>query len=41
MFFKTYQKLLSASCLTLCLVGCGGGGGEPLVEVEKIASILP
>ncbi len=35
MFFKTYQKLLSASCLALYLVGCGSGGGEPLVEVEK------
>ncbi len=35
MFFKTYQKLLGVSCLTLCLVGCGGDSGEPLVEVEK------
>ncbi len=35
MFFKTYQKLLGASCLALYLAGCGGGGGEPLVEVEK------
>ncbi|WRE24709.1 hypothetical protein KVC27_06645 [Helicobacter pylori] len=25
MFFKTYQKLLSASCLALYLAGCGGG----------------
>ncbi|QQW65317.1 hypothetical protein HGI45_07450 [Helicobacter pylori] len=25
MFFKTYQKLLGASCLALCLVGCGNG----------------
>ncbi|MCQ2859348.1 hypothetical protein JT171_06915 [Helicobacter pylori] len=34
MFFKTYQKLLSASCLALCLVGCGnGGGGESPVEM--------
>ncbi|WQU12973.1 hypothetical protein KVB95_07055 [Helicobacter pylori] len=35
MFFKTYQKLLSASCLALCLVGCGSDSSEPLVEVEK------
>ncbi|GAA8402038.1 hypothetical protein [Helicobacter pylori] len=34
MFFKTYQKLLSASCLALYLVGCGnGGGGESPVEM--------
>ncbi|WQS70092.1 hypothetical protein KVC68_07000 [Helicobacter pylori] len=30
-----YQKLLGASCLALCLVGCGGDSGKPLVEVEK------
>ncbi|WRF49417.1 hypothetical protein E5E54_06825 [Helicobacter pylori] len=24
---KTYQKLLGTSCLALCLVGCGSGGG--------------
>ncbi len=41
MLFKTYQKLLGASCLALYLVGCGSGGSEPLVEIEKIASILP
>ncbi|GAA9279631.1 hypothetical protein TH0225_12040 [Helicobacter pylori] len=35
MLFKTYQKLLGASCLALYLVGCGGDSGEPLVEVEK------
>ncbi|WP_231217605.1 hypothetical protein [Helicobacter pylori] len=36
MLFKTYQKLLGASCLALYLVGCGsGGGGESLVEIEK------
>ncbi len=35
MFFKTYQKLLGVSYLTLCLAGCGGDSGEPLVEVEK------
>ncbi|GAA7176100.1 hypothetical protein ID0436_06780 [Helicobacter pylori] len=35
MFFKTYQKLLGASCLVLCLVGCGGDSGEPLVGIEK------
>ncbi|WP_367691099.1 hypothetical protein [Helicobacter pylori] len=35
MFFKTYQKLLSASCLALYLVGCGSDSSEPLVEVEK------
>ncbi len=26
MLFKTYQKLLGASCLALYLVGCGSGG---------------
>ncbi|MFT2606187.1 hypothetical protein [Helicobacter pylori] len=32
---KTYQKLLGASCLALCLVGCGsGGGGESPVEIR-------
>ncbi|GAA7863954.1 hypothetical protein HpMS19_14270 [Helicobacter pylori] len=36
MLFKTYQKLLGASCLVLYLVGCGsGGGGESPVEIEK------
>ncbi|TPH31930.1 hypothetical protein [Helicobacter pylori] len=36
MFFKTYQKLLGASCLSLYLVGCGsGGGGESPVEMSK------
>ncbi len=30
MFFKTYQKLLGASCLALYLVGCGGGGESPI-----------
>lgn len=35
MFFKTYQKLLGASCLALCLAGCGnGGGGESPVEMS-------
>ncbi|WRE74114.1 hypothetical protein KVC97_06775 [Helicobacter pylori] len=35
MLFKTYQKLLSASCLELYLVGCGGGGGgESPVEMN-------
>ncbi|GAA8400176.1 hypothetical protein HpDR44_14410 [Helicobacter pylori] len=35
MLFKTYQKLLGASCLALCLVGCGnGGGGESPVEMS-------
>ncbi|GAA7039127.1 hypothetical protein AOH447_14480 [Helicobacter pylori] len=34
MLFKTYQKLLGASCLVLYLVGCGsGGGGESPVEM--------
>ncbi|GAA6952095.1 hypothetical protein ID0047_14680 [Helicobacter pylori] len=34
MLFKTYQKLLGASCLALYLVGCGsGGGGESPVEM--------
>ncbi len=35
MLFKTYQKLLGASCLALYLAGCGGDSGEPLVEIEK------
>ncbi|MGL2749642.1 hypothetical protein ACQJ8T_06835 [Helicobacter pylori] len=35
MFFKTYQKLLGASCLALYLTGCGGDSGEPLVGIEK------
>ncbi len=30
MLFKTYQKLLGASCLALYLVGCGGGGESPV-----------
>ncbi len=30
MFFKTYQKLLGASCLALYLVGCGNGGESPV-----------
>ncbi|WQZ95916.1 hypothetical protein KVM18_06555 [Helicobacter pylori] len=30
MLFKTYQKLLGASCLALCLVGCVGGGESPI-----------
>ncbi|GAA8168148.1 hypothetical protein HpKG12_14580 [Helicobacter pylori] len=36
MLFKTYQKLLGASCLALYLVGCGGGGGgESPIEISK------
>ncbi len=35
MFFKTYQKLLGASCLALYLVGCGSDSSEPLVGIEK------
>ncbi|GAA8998947.1 hypothetical protein Taitung15_14840 [Helicobacter pylori] len=36
MLFKTYQKLLGASCLVLYLVGCGSGGGaESPVEISK------
>ncbi|UOR50649.1 hypothetical protein MPG05_00460 [Helicobacter pylori] len=30
MLFKTYQKLLGASCLALYLVGCGSGGESPV-----------
>ncbi|WP_187859634.1 hypothetical protein [Helicobacter pylori] len=33
MLFKTYQKLLGASCLALYLVGCGSGGESP-VEIR-------
>ncbi len=33
MLFKTYQKLLGASCLALYLVGCGSG--ESPVEISK------
>ncbi|GAA8384666.1 hypothetical protein HpDR42_13830 [Helicobacter pylori] len=32
MLFKTHQKLLGASCLALCLVGCGNG--ESPVEMS-------
>ncbi|MGL2823231.1 hypothetical protein ACQJ90_06095 [Helicobacter pylori] len=32
MFFKTYQKLLGASCLALYLAGCGNG--ESPVEIS-------
>ncbi len=35
MFFKTYQKLLGASCLALYLAGCGSDSSEPLVGIEK------
>ncbi|GHQ69903.1 hypothetical protein [Helicobacter pylori] len=35
MLFKTYQKLLGASCLALYLMGCGSGGGtESPVEIR-------
>ncbi len=35
MFFKTYQKLLGASCLALYLVGCGSGGStESSIEMS-------
>ncbi|NHB29757.1 hypothetical protein EXS94_07395 [Helicobacter pylori] len=35
MFFKTYQKLLGASCLALYLVGCGSGGSaESPIEMS-------
>ncbi|WP_131159347.1 hypothetical protein [Helicobacter pylori] len=30
MLFKTYQKLLGASCFVLYLVGCGSGGESPV-----------
>ncbi len=30
MLFKTYQKLLGASCLALYLVGCWSGGESPI-----------
>ncbi|GHQ68886.1 hypothetical protein VN0401_14640 [Helicobacter pylori] len=34
MLFKTYQKLLGASCLVLYLMGCGSGGsGESPVKM--------
>ncbi|GAA8349700.1 hypothetical protein HpNP15_14170 [Helicobacter pylori] len=37
MLFKTYQKLLGASCLSLYLVGCGSGGGaeSPVKMIAK------
>ncbi|AFF20992.1 conserved hypothetical lipoprotein [Helicobacter pylori ELS37] len=34
---KTYQKLLSASCLALYLVGCGNGGSSES-PIEMIAN---
>lgn len=35
MFFKTYQKLLGASCLALYLVGCwSGGSAESSIEMS-------
>ncbi len=37
MLFKTYQKLLGASCLVMYLVGCGSGGGTES-PVEMIAN---
>ncbi|GAA9068359.1 hypothetical protein BTM356_18420 [Helicobacter pylori] len=37
MLFKTYQKLLGASCLVLYLMGCGSGGGAES-PVEMIAN---
>ncbi|GAA8900497.1 hypothetical protein BTM188_15240 [Helicobacter pylori] len=37
MLFKTYQKLLDASCLALHLMGCGSGGGAES-PVEMIAN---
>ncbi len=39
---KTYQKLLGASCLALCLVGCGsGGGGEsPVGMIANSEGVL-
>ncbi|GHP37893.1 hypothetical protein JP0040_14400 [Helicobacter pylori] len=37
MLFKTYQKLLGASCLVLYLMGCGSGGGSES-PVEMIAN---
>ncbi|GAA9742849.1 hypothetical protein VN0139_14340 [Helicobacter pylori] len=41
MLFKTYQKLLGASCLALYLMGCrSGGGAESPVEIEKKTLIL-
>ncbi|MCQ2872219.1 hypothetical protein JT078_04290 [Helicobacter pylori] len=35
MFFKTYQKLLGASCLALCLVGCGNGESPVEMSVDS------
>ncbi len=37
MFFKTYQKLLGASCLALYLAGCGSSGGAES-PVEMLAN---
>lgn len=38
MLFKTYQKLLGASCLALYLVGCGGGGESPIGMIANSES---
>ncbi len=35
MLFKTYQKLLGASCLVLYLVGCGGGESPIEMRTEN------
>ncbi|GAA7427896.1 hypothetical protein ID1001_13620 [Helicobacter pylori] len=35
MLFKTYQKLLGASCLALYLVGCGGGESPIEMRTEN------
>ncbi|MGL2542461.1 hypothetical protein ACOWOQ_06740 [Helicobacter pylori] len=40
MFFKTYQKLLSASCLALCLVGCGNGESPVEMSVNSKGEFL-
>ncbi|MGN8285304.1 hypothetical protein ACR9JL_07605 [Helicobacter pylori] len=40
MLFKTYQKLLGASCLALYLVGCGSGGESPIEMSANSESVF-
>ncbi|OLR44445.1 hypothetical protein [Helicobacter pylori] len=40
MLFKTYQKLLGASCLVLYLVGCGSGGESPVGMIANSEGVF-